>query len=103
MDMSNPFKIHFDCLINIPEIFMQFDDTEPFSMKNHSVRDMDLEPGHHSLYVGYRMVVGDKGVDFTDRLDVVIDRGFDYNAKICNILKTFTFLKIYGSDDGSCC
>ena len=100
--MVNRFKIYFDCRINVPDLFLKFEGFEPFHMKNHSVREVEIEPGCYKLFVAYQMVVGDSSMDFTKELEAVIEPGWDYTAKICMVLKSFTWLKrVSGSQ--RCC
>ena len=71
-------------------------------MENHSVKEIELEPGRYKLFAAYQMVVGENTMDFIKEVEAIIEPGYDYIAKICMVLKTFTFLK---KIDGSqrCC
>ena len=91
--MANKFKIYFDCGINVPELFLKFDGYEPFHMENHSVKELELEPGRYKLFAAYQMIVDESSLDFTKEVEAVIEEGCDYTAKICRVLKSFTFLK----------
>ena len=100
--MVNRFKIYYDCGINIPDLFLKFEGCEPFHMPNHSVKELELEPGRYKLFAAYQMVVGDQTMDFTKEVEAVVEEGWDYTAKICMVLKSFTFLKrVQGSQ--RCC
>ena len=100
--MVNRFKIYFDCGINIPDLFLKFEGFEPFHMENHSVREVEMEPGCYKLFAAYQMVVGDSTLDFTKELEAVIEPGWDYTAKICMVLKLFTWLKRVGGSQRCC-
>ena len=48
--MVNRFKIYYDCGINILDLFLKFEGCEPFHMPNHSVKELELEPGRYKLF-----------------------------------------------------
>ena len=100
--MTNRFTIYYDCGINIPELFIQFGNEKPIRLTNHSSTEVELEPGVYDLYAAYQMVVGDQTMDFEKKVTAVIEEGFDYTAKICMVLKSFTLLKRFEGKQ-SCC
>jgi len=100
--MVNRFKIHYDCGINIPRIFLKFEGSEPFQLDNHSVKEIELEPGRYKLFAAYQLFIGDQSMDFTKEVETVIEEGYDYTAKICMVLKSFTFLKRFESTQRCC-
>ena len=100
--MTNRFTIYYDCGINIPELFIRFGNEKPIHIINHSSAEIELEPGVYDLYAAYQMVVGDQTMDFEKKATAVIEEGFDYSAKICMVLKSFTLLKRFGNSDRCC-
>ena len=100
--MANRFKIYYDCGINIPELFLQFDNDVCVHLTNHSVAEVELEPGVHDLFAAYQMVVDNQTMDFEKRLTAVVEEGFDYIAKICMVLKSFTWLKRFDGNSRCC-
>ena len=100
--MTNKFTIHYDCGINIPELFLQFDNGMKVHLTNHSSAEVELEPGTYDLYAAYQMVVEDQTMDFEKKVVAVIEEGFDYTAKICMVLKSFTLLKRFNGQQRCC-
>ncbi len=100
--MANRFKIYYDCGINIPELFLQFDNDVCVHLTNQSVAEVELEPGVHDLFAAYQMVVDNQTMDFEKRITAVVEEGFDYTAKICMVLKSFTWLKRFDGNSRCC-
>ena len=100
--MVNRFKIYYDCGINIPCVFLKFEGHEPFQLDNHSVKEIELEPGRYKLFAAYQLLIGDQSLDFTKEVETVIEEGYNYTAKICMVLKSFTFLKRIESTQRCC-
>ena len=91
--MSNRFDISYDCRIDIPIVFLKFDGYEGFHVPNHSVVDVDIEPGKHKLFVGYQLKVGDTSHDYVKEFDVWIEPHNNYTVKICPYTKALSFVK----------
>ena len=91
--MTNRFDIFYDCRIDIPMVFLKFDGYEGFHVPNHSVVDVDIEPGKHKLFAGYQLIVGDASNDYVKEMDVTIEPNRNYTVKICPYTKTMTFVK----------
>ena len=100
--MTNRFTIYYDCGINIPELFLQFGNEKPIHLMNHTSAEVELEPGVYDLYAAYQMVVDNQTMDFEKKVTAVIEEGFDYTAKICMVLKSFTLLKRFDSSNRCC-
>lgn len=102
--MGNPFRIYFDTTLNIPEVRISFNEGEEIVLENHKVTDVDIEPGRYALRAIYNLPFSSTRMEFDRVVDTVIEPGFDYEAKICIVLKNFNFLKIYGKrNPDSCC
>lgn len=102
--MSNPFKIFFDTTLNVPEVRISFNGGEIITLRNHEVTEVDLEPGRYTLRAQYELPFSSTQMEFDREIDAVIEKGFDYEAKICIVLKNFNFLKVYGKrNPDSCC
>ncbi len=91
--MVNRFTIYYDCGINIPELYLQFEGQKPIHLTNHSSVEVEMEPGTYTLYAAYQLVVDNNSMDFLKKVEAVIEEGYDYTAKICMVLKSFTWLK----------
>ena len=102
--MTNPFRIYFDTTLNVPEVKLSFNGGETITLVNHEVTEVDIEPGRYTLRAIYNLPFSTTQMEFDREVDTVIEAGFDYEAKICIVLKNFNFLKIYGKRvKDSCC
>lgn len=89
--------------MNIPEIKVTFNGGEPIILNNHTETEVEIEPGTYSIRAVYSLIFGESRMNFDKEVTGVVEAGFDYEAKICLVLKIFTFVKIYGSDKTRCC
>ena len=104
MNISNHFKIYFDTTLNVPEVNISFNGGETITLMNHEVTEVDLEPGRYTLRAVYNIPFSSTQMEFDREMEAVIEAGFDYEAKICIVLKNFNFLKVYGKrNPDSCC
>ncbi len=100
--MSNRFNIHLDTPLNIPMIKVRFNGGEVIELKNHADTTVDIEPGRYTINAVYSLYFGESQMDYNKTIETVVDGGFDYEAKICMVLKIFSFLKIYGRPTACC-
>ncbi len=101
--MSNPFSIHFDCPLKIEDVVVTFNGGEPIVLKNHTITEVDIEPGKYTVHAIYSIDCGGNPMEMDKTLEAYIEKGFDYDAKVCMILKIFSLLKRYGSTPTACC
>ena len=101
--MSNKFTIKLDTPLNIPKIDVTFNGGEVITLYNHTETEVDLEPGRYDIRAVYSLIFGGSSMDFDREVVGVVEEGFNYEAKICLVLKIFTFMKIYGEKKNSCC
>ena len=100
--MTNRFTIYYDCGINVPELILKFEGHDMIRLSNHSSVEVELEPGIYNLFAAYQLIVDNQTMDFEKNAVAVIEEGFDYTAKICMVLKSFTLLKKVGNSQKCC-
>lgn len=93
--MTNKPVIHYSCSLNIPQIEITFNEKNKVVLQNHSDTEIELEPGRYSIRAVYSLLFGESRMDFDKTIDAVVEEGFNYEAKICLILKVFSLVKVY--------
>ena len=101
--MTNEFTIRFENPLKIQDIHMTVDADQEYVLNNHSETRVDIEPGMHTIRAVYSLDCGGNFMDLDKTIDVYIEKGCNYEAKVCQILKIFSLLKIYEDGTLSCC
>ncbi len=94
-NMANTMDIKYECPLNIPKIRVTFNGGKEIILNNHSDTHIDLEPGKYTIRAVYSLYFGESQLDYDKTIESVVEGGFDYEARICPILKIFSFNKIY--------
>ena len=100
--MAEKHRVSYDCVINIPEITMIIDGKTKVVMPNHSTADIELEPGQHTIHADYTMWALGQPMDYTRDVVVSVMPGDVFEAKICPVIKMFSFVKNWGASTRCC-
>ena len=101
--MANEFTIHFDNPMKIDCVHLTIGEDQEIVLENHTDTKVDIEPGWKTIRAVYSIDSGGNFMEMDRTIQVYIDPGFDYMAKVCLILKSFSLLKIYPDGMVACC